>query len=111
MREPKHVGIDMTSGAVDRLRNERRAAVLVLVLAVLSTLSLLALGLCHRARLELKMSRTQSDQLRAYYLAVGGSASSGVRDWSGQGGEGRSFRRVMASGQQCGSRRSLGIAG
>jgi len=50
----------------------RRAAVLVLVLAVMSALSLLALGLCHRARLELKMARIRSEQVRSHYLAIGG---------------------------------------
>jgi len=46
--------------------------VLVLVLIVFSGLSLLALGLCHRTRLELRMARMRGDDLRAFYLALGG---------------------------------------
>lgn len=45
---------------------------MVLVLIVFSTLSLLAFGLCHRVRLEIKMARMRGDDLRAYYLALGG---------------------------------------
>lgn len=45
---------------------------MVLVLAVMSALSLLALGLCHRVRLELKVARMRSEQVRSHYLAIGG---------------------------------------
>jgi type II secretory pathway component PulK len=50
----------------------RRGAVLVLVLIVFSGLSLLAFGLCQRVRLDLRMSRMRGDEMRAYYLALGG---------------------------------------
>ena len=49
-----------------------RGAVLLVVLIVFSALSLLAFGLCHRVRLELKITRMQSDELRSYHLALGG---------------------------------------
>lgn len=53
-------------------RPQRRGAVLILVLIVFSSLSLLAFGMVHRFRLEWKMARMRGDELRAYYLAVGG---------------------------------------
>jgi len=66
--------VDEVSMSATRIRESRRryGAVLVLVLVVLAMLSLLAFGLCHRVRLELKMARMASDELRAYYLAMGG---------------------------------------
>ncbi len=57
---------------VPRCPVRRRGAVLILVLIVFSGLSLLALGLCHRVRLQLRMARMQGDQRRAFYLALGG---------------------------------------
>lgn len=45
---------------------------MVLVLIVFSSLSLLAFGLCHRVRLELKVVRMRGDDLASYYLALGG---------------------------------------
>jgi len=50
----------------------RSGAVLVLVLMVFSALSLLSFGLCHRVRLDLKRARVRGDDLKAYYLALGG---------------------------------------
>lgn len=55
-----------------RISPRRRGAVLVLVMVILAMLSLMSFGLCHRARLDLKMGRMRSDELRAYYLALGG---------------------------------------
>jgi type II secretory pathway component PulK len=56
----------------ERLGWGRRGAVLILVLIVSSALSLLAFGLCHRIRLELKIAQARSNEVRAYYLALGG---------------------------------------
>lgn len=55
-----------------RLNCRRRGAVLVLVLIVFSALSLIALGMAHRYRLELKMTQMRGNEMRAYYLALGG---------------------------------------
>jgi type II secretory pathway component PulK len=55
-----------------RNAHRRRGAVLILVLIIFSILSLLAFGLCHRVRLELKMARLRGNRMQAYYLAMGG---------------------------------------
>ena len=46
-----------TGAGLHRGAGTRRGAVLVLVLIVFSGLSLLAFGLCHRVRLEMRMSQ------------------------------------------------------
>lgn len=49
-----------------------RGAVLILVLIVFSGLSLMAFGLTHRVRLDLKAEQYRAEQLQAYHLALAG---------------------------------------
>ena len=49
-----------------------RGAVLIVVLIVFSGLSLMAFGLTHRVRLDLKAEQMRAEQLQAYHLALAG---------------------------------------
>lgn len=69
------MGQRMTPGTVPRPRfraRRRRGMILLFVLIVFSAISLMALGLCHRARLRLRQSARHADSVAAYHLALGG---------------------------------------
>ena len=50
-----------------------KGSVLVSVLWCLAILSVVIIGGLHTARLDLIITKNQSDQIRAYYLAVAGA--------------------------------------
>jgi type II secretory pathway component PulK len=52
--------------------NLKKASTLVLVLIVLSSITVLSVGLVYRTRIELKLAQSNARRTKVYYLALGG---------------------------------------
>ncbi len=50
----------------------RQGSVLVLVLIIVTSLTILSVGLAHRTRIEIKLAGANARRVQAYYLALGG---------------------------------------
>jgi len=53
-------------------RQGRVGSVLILVLIVISSMTILSVGLAHRTRIEMKLAEANSRRTQVYYLALGG---------------------------------------
>jgi type II secretory pathway component PulK len=59
---------------LEHLKNRRhqRASVLILVLIVITSMTILAVGLAYRTRLEIRLAHADAQRTKVYYLALGG---------------------------------------
>jgi len=61
----------MTFNCIEE-KNNRTGSVLILVLIVTSGITILAIGLAYRTRIDLKLAQKNAQRTRAYYFALGG---------------------------------------
>jgi len=53
-------------------RRRRDGSVLILVLIVLSSMTILSVGLAYMTRIEMRLTYANAQRMQAYYLALGG---------------------------------------
>ncbi len=57
---------------MEKTLTKRRASVLILVLIVISSMTIIAVGLAYRTRIEIKLAHASAQRTKAHYLALGG---------------------------------------
>ncbi len=58
---------------IQRRRTQKpKASILIIVLLVLSSMTIIAVGLAYRERIQIQLTNSQVERIKAYYLAIGG---------------------------------------
>ena len=70
-KQRKNTRAYMTFNCIEG-KNSRTGSVLILVLIVTSCITILAIGLAYRTRIELKLAQKNAQRTQVYYLALGG---------------------------------------
>jgi len=55
-----------------KFRQKPKGSILIIVLLVLSGMTIIAVGLAYRERIQIQLTKSQAEKIKAYYLAIGG---------------------------------------
>jgi len=63
---------NMLSRIHQRRTQKPKGSILIIVLLVLSSMTIIAVGLAYRERIQIQLTKSQAERIKAYYLAIGG---------------------------------------